>query len=110
MAIDDRLKLARWLVSDEQPLTARVTANRLWQELFGRGLVSTPENLGIRGSRPTHPQLLDWLAQTMVQQQWSLKATLRTIVLSETYQQSSTVTPVHRLHDPQNLFLSRQSV
>lgn len=107
--VDDRLKLARWLVASDQPLTARVTVNRLWQELFGRGLVATSENLGIRGSRPTHPQLLDHLAREFSDKGWSVKSTLRTIVLSETYQQSSTVTPAHRLYDPQNIVLSRQS-
>ncbi len=107
--IDDRLELARWLVSREQPLTARVTTNRLWQELFGRGLVSTSENFGVRGSRPTHPQLLDWLARQFSERDWSLKTILRLIVLSETYQQSSQVTLTHRVHDPQNIYFARQS-
>ena len=105
----DRMDLARWLVSKEQPLTARVTVNRLWQELFGRALSSTPENLGVRGNRPTHPQLLDWLAGDFVERGWSIKASMRSMVLSDVYQQSSTVTAVHRQHDPYNVYLARQS-
>ena len=109
LEVSDRLALARWLVSKDQPLTARVTVNRLWQELFGRGLVSTAENLGIRGNRPKHPELLNWLARRFVDQGWSIKEILRTIMLSETYQQSSNLTPAHQLHDPQNTFWARQS-
>lgn len=105
----DRLDLARWLVSAEQPLTARVTVNRLWQQLFGRGLVYTSENLGIRGDRPSHPELLDWLALEFMQSGWSLKSILQQIVLSQTYQQSSQARPELSDIDPSNRLLARQA-
>lgn len=104
----DRLTLARWLVSREHPLTARVTANRIWQELFGRGLVGTSENFGVRGDRPTHPELLDWLALEFMQNGWSVKSLMRTIVRSQTYRQSSNVLPDVVARDPQNKLLARQ--
>lgn len=104
----DRLALARWLVSDDHPLTARVAVNRLWQEMFGRGLVATSENFGVRGERPSHPELLDWLAVEFRQQGWSVKSLLRTLVLSRTYQQSSAVRPELVMLDPQNRLLARQ--
>lgn len=107
--IDDRLKLASWLVSNEQSLTSRVTVNRLWQELFGRGLVATSENIGVRGQRPTHPELLDWLSTDFVQHGWSLKSILRSLVLSDVYRQSSAVTNLHQRHDPQNIYMARQA-
>ena len=105
----DRLALARWLVSNEHPLTARVAVNRLWQELFGRGLVATSENFGVRGDRPSHPELLDWLAIEFREQGWSVKSILRTIVLSETYRQSSDARPELANLDPMNRLLARQS-
>jgi hypothetical protein len=105
----DRLALAHWLVSPDNPLRARVMMNRLWQELFGRGLVATSENFGVRGELPSHPELLDWLAIDFVQNGWSIKESLRQIVLSATYRQSSQF--VHDLaeRDPSNRLLARQS-
>ncbi|MEZ6031496.1 MAG: PSD1 and planctomycete cytochrome C domain-containing protein [Planctomycetaceae bacterium] len=104
----NRLALARWLVSPDHPLTARVAVNRLWQELFGRGLVGTSENFGVRGERPSHPELLDWLAVEFRQQGWSVKSILRVLVLSETYQQSSAARPELLTSDPQNRLVARQ--
>lgn len=104
----DRLALAQWLVSPEHPLTARVVVNRLWQELFGLGLVATSENFGVRGDRPSHPELLDWLAIEFVRQGWSVKSMLRQMVLSETYRQSSAVRPELTTLDPQNRLVARQ--
>ena len=103
----NRLDLARWLVSRDNPLTARVTVNRWWAELFGRGLVGTPEDFGIKGELPTHPELLDWLACEFMDSGWSMKKTLRTIVTSATYRQSSRVTPELLAHDDQNKLLAR---
>ncbi|QDT97138.1 PSD1 and planctomycete cytochrome C domain-containing protein [Gimesia aquarii] len=105
----DRLALARWLVSPEHPLTARVTVNRLWQELFGRGIVATSENFGVRGDRPSHPELLDWLALKFQQRNWSTKELLRVIVTSQTYKQSSRARPELTTLDPDNELLARQS-
>jgi hypothetical protein len=103
----NRLDLARWLVSPDNPLTARVTVNRLWAELFGQGLVLTPEDFGIKGDRPTHPELLDWLAVEFVERGWSVKSLLRRIVLSSAYRQSSRTTPGLLARDPKNLLLAR---
>ena len=103
----DRLALARWLMSSENPLTARVTANRIWQFHFGVGIVSTAENFGTRGERPSHPQLLDWLATELVRLQWDVKAMHRMIVTSATFRQSSRVTPGLLLRDPANRLLAR---
>jgi mono/diheme cytochrome c family protein len=103
----NRLGLARWLVSPDNPLTARVTVNRLWQTVFGRGLVATAEDFGTQGERPTHPELLDWLAVELVENGWSQKRLLRTIVTSATYRQSSTAAPERRERDPDDRLLSR---
>ncbi len=84
-----RLALASWTVSPENPLTARVTVNRLWQELFGHGLVTTPDDFGTRSSPPSHPDLLDWLATEFVQRKWDIKAMLKVMVMSAMYRQSS---------------------
>ena len=103
----NRLGLARWLVSPDNPLTARVTVNRFWETLFGRGLVATVEDFGTQGERPSHPELLDWLAVELVEKGWSQKALLREIVTSATYRQSSAVTPALRERDPDNRLLAR---
>jgi hypothetical protein len=103
----NRLDLARWLVSVNNPLTARVTMNRIWQHYFGRGLVNTSEDFGAQGEKPSHPELLDWLATEFVRQRWSLKAMHRLIVTSATYRQSSTVTLELEARDPENILLAR---
>ncbi len=89
----NRLGLARWLVDGKNPLTARVAVNRLWEQFFGRGLVSTMEDFGSQGERPTHPELLDWLATEFVRVGWDVKAMQKLIVLSATYRQSSALPP-----------------
>jgi hypothetical protein len=102
----NRLGLAKWIVSDANPLTARVLANRLWQELFGKGIVKTPEDFGLQGAEPTHPELLDYLAVSY-RTHWDTKAILREIVTSSTYRQSSAV-PRRLLEvDPENKLLAR---
>jgi hypothetical protein len=103
----NRLGLARWIASEENPLTARVTVNRVWETLFGRGLVATVEDFGSQGERPSHPELLDWLAVEFMEKSWSQKAQLRTIVSSATYRQSSAVSPALRERDPDNRLLAR---
>ena len=103
----DRLAFARWLVQSDHPLTARVAVNRLWQMLFGAGLVKTSENFGLQGEYPSHPELLDWLATAFVDSGWDIKATLRTIVTSATYRQASAVTPEALEADPENRKLAR---
>ncbi|WP_414662907.1 DUF1553 domain-containing protein [Horticoccus sp. 23ND18S-11] len=103
----DRLALARWLVSPEQPLTARVTVNRMWQELFGRGLVDTPENFGTVGTPPSNRRLLDWLAVEFEESGWNLKHVYRQMVLSATYRQSARIAPESLAKDPDNKLLSR---
>jgi mono/diheme cytochrome c family protein len=106
----NRLDLARWLVSSDNPLTPRVTANWVWGKLFGRGLVSTPEDFGTQGQKPSHPELLDWLAVALRDDdKWSLKAFIKRIVMSETYRQSSTLRRDFIEKDPLNVFLARQS-
>ncbi|MBI3881462.1 MAG: PSD1 domain-containing protein [Verrucomicrobia bacterium] len=102
-----RLDLAQWLVSRENPLVARVVVNRWWAELFGHGLVATPEDFGIKGETPTHPELLDWLAVEFMDNGWSMKKLLKTIVMSATYRQSSRVTPESFARDDQNLLYAR---
>jgi hypothetical protein len=103
----DRLGFARWLVSPEHPLTARVTVNRHWGTLFGRGLVRTTEDFGLQGELPSHPELLDWLALEFIERGWSVKALHRLIVTSATYRQASRVTPELLAADPPNVLLAR---
>jgi hypothetical protein len=103
----DRLVLARWLVDEQNPLVGRVVMNQLWQTLFGRGLVSTAEDFGTQGARPTHPELLDWLATELPRRGWSQKTMLRLIVTSATYRQSSAATPALLARDPRNELLAR---
>ena len=104
----NRLTFARWLVNSDNPLTARVAVNRIWAEFFGRGIVSTPEDFGSQGAAPSHPELLDWLAVHFATElTWSVKDLIRTIVLSQTYRQSSQTSPTLRELDPYNTLLAR---
>ena len=103
----NRLGLARWLVSRENPLTARVAVNRLWMQAFGEGLVRTPNDFGVQGEHPTHPELLDWLAVRFMDSGWDLKALIEVIVTSATYRQSSVPTPELLARDPDNRQLAR---
>ncbi len=104
-----RLEFARWLMSRENTLTSRVAVNRMWQELFGRGLVRTSEDFGTQGDKPSHPELLDWLASEFRDGGWSMKAMQRQIVLSAAYRQSSAVRPELLTRDPENILVARQS-
>jgi hypothetical protein len=104
-----RLEAARWLFARENPLTARVTVNRIWQEFFGQGLVRTPDDFGTQGERPTHPELLDWLASEFRESGWNTKRIARLIVTSATYRQSSKSRPELDSKDPANALLARQS-
>jgi hypothetical protein len=103
----NRLTFAQWLFDPKHPLTARVTVNRHWAALFGRGLVRTTEDFGLQGELPTHPELLDWLAVEFRTQGWSVKKLHQLLVLSATYQQGTTVTPEHLERDPKNELLAR---
>jgi hypothetical protein len=106
----DRLDLARWFVDPAHPLTARVTVNQVWAHLFGRGIVPTQNDFGVRGEQPTHPQLLDWLAwQFPRDMKWSRKALIKTIVMSATWRQSSNHRPELLESDPTNRLLARQN-
>ncbi len=103
----NRLALARWLVSPENPLTARVAVNRMWEQFFGRGLVETSEDFGTRGTPPSHPELLDWLATEFIARGWSMKQMHRLIVTSAAYRQSAVATPELLERDPYNRLLAR---
>ena len=102
----NRLALANWTVSPENPLTARVTVNRMWNELFGAGLVETTEDFGIMGQRPSHPQLLDWLAVEFRESGWNIKHMYKLMVMSAAYRQSALSTPQQLARDPKNLLLA----
>ncbi len=102
-----RLALAKWLVNPEHPLTARVMANRIWKHHFGEGIVRSLDNFGELGTRPTHPQLLDWLARTFIEQDWSIKQMHRLMMTSRTYRQDSQVSEKLTQLDPDNRWLSR---
>ncbi len=102
-----RLELAKWLTSPDHPLTARVMVNRIWHYHFGRGIVTTPSNFGLRGEPPTHPGLLDWLASRFVENGWSVKAMHRLIMLSNTYQISSVPSSEGAAKDPSNRYYGR---
>lgn len=103
----NRLALAQWLIDKENPLTARVIANRHWEQIFGVGLVATSEEFGSQGELPTHPELLDWLAVELVESGWDLKHLLRLIATSATYRQSAKATPAMLQADPENRFFAR---
>lgn len=104
-----RLQLAQWMTRPDHPLTARVMANRVWQHLFGRGIVATPSNFGQLGQPPTHPELLDYLAVRFVKNGWSVKSLIREIMTSRTYQQSSIATADGLAHDPDNRWFGRMN-
>jgi hypothetical protein len=123
-AMADRLDLARWLVSPDNPLTPRVTVNHIWRQLFGRGIVATVNDFGVRGEPPSHPELLDWLASEFMKPEtrapnsesatselkpWSRKALIKLIVMSATYRQSSRHRPELEEIDPRNALLARQN-
>ncbi len=103
----NRLGLANWLVDPANPLTARVTVNRFWQEIFGTGIVATPDDFGIMGAAPSHPQLLDWLALTFIESGWDTKALFKTILMSSAYRQVAVATPEKIESDRDNRLLSR---
>jgi hypothetical protein len=103
----NRLGLAKWLTSDDHPLTARVTINRIWQHFFGTGIVKTSENFGVQGEYPSHPQLLDYLATEFIANDWNVKAMHRLIVTSDTYRQSSAASAELEQRDPENKLLAR---
>lgn len=104
-----RLELARWLIRPDHPLTARVMVNRIWQHHFGEGLVRSSDNFGRLGERPSHPELLDWLATRFVEKKWSMKEMHRLILLSSTYQMSTTYRAEAALSDPDNRLLWRMN-
>ena len=104
-----RLDLAKWLLSEENPLTARVAVNRMWQEFFGQGLVRTSEDFGTQGDLPSHPALLDWLAAEFIGRGWSMKQTHKLIVMSATYRQLSRMRSEPLERDPENTWLARQN-
>lgn len=103
----DRLGVAKWLCSEDNPMTARVVANRYWETIFGRGIVVTSEEFGSQGELPTHPKLLDWLATELVANGWNTKALIRILVTSAAYQQTAKVTAESVAEDPDNRWLAR---
>ncbi len=107
--VPNRIDLVDWLMDPQNPLTARVAANRIWQRLFGAGIVGTPEDFGVRGEKPTHPKLLDWLARRYRREGWSLKRMIKLIVTSATYRQASDLRPELLEVDSKNQLLARQN-
>ncbi len=105
----NRLGLANWFFDKKNPLTSRVAINRMWQQIFGTGIVATSDDFGSQGTFPSHPELLDWLAVTFIEEGWNIKKMLKRMVLSSTYQQSSKVTPQLLKVDPENFLLARSS-
>jgi hypothetical protein len=105
----NRLGLAKWMLNDKNPLTARVYVNRLWASFFGRGIVKTLGDFGMQGELPSHPELLDWLAVDFKQNGWNVKRLVKQIVMSATYRQSSTISEKHLKTDPENIFLARST-
>ncbi len=103
----NRLTFAKWLISDENPLTARVVVNRFWENLFGRGIVLTSEEFGSQGDLPTHPELLDWMARELIESHWDTKSILKLMVTSATYRQASRVSAEAAATDPDNRWLAR---
>ncbi|WP_149304972.1 DUF1553 domain-containing protein [Pareuzebyella sediminis] len=103
----NRLGLAKWLFDKKNPLTSRVTVNRIWQTLFGKGLVETPEDFGNQGALPSHPKLLDWLALDFMDNGWDIKRSIKMMVMTSTYRQSSRVSEKNYRMDPENRYLSR---
>ena len=107
--VPNRLDFAKWLVDKDNPLTARVTMNRIWQQYFGKGIVETENDFGLMGDRPTHPELLDWLASEFMAGDWKMKRMHKTIVMSATYRQASAARPEVTAVDPYNKLLARQN-
>ena len=105
----NRLGLAKWFLDKKNPLTSRVTVNRYWQIIFGRGIVSTPADFGNQGALPSHPELLDWLSVNFREEGWNIKSLIKKMVMSATYQQSSKITKKGLTLDPENLLLARGS-
>lgn len=102
----DRLGLAQWLTDNNHPLTSRVFVNRMWQEIFGKGIVRTSGDFGMQGDLPSHPELLDWLAVDFMEHGWNVKRLMRQLVMSSTYRQSAEISDAKRLRDPENNYLS----
>src|SRR5439155_2211579 len=105
--VTNRLALAKWLVDSVNPLPARVIVNRYWQMVFGTGIVKSAEDFGSQGERPSHPELLDWLATEFIESKWDVKHMQRLIVTSATYRQSSVTSPDLIAKDPENRLLAR---
>ncbi|GAB2500394.1 PSD1 and planctomycete cytochrome C domain-containing protein [Algoriphagus taiwanensis] len=105
----NRLGLAKWATSRENPLTSRVFVNLIWQEIFGKGIVKSAGDFGMQGDLPTHPELLDWLAADFMENDWDIKRLLKQILMSSTYRQSAEISNKHLEIDPDNLYLSRSS-